>query len=618
MRLVVPIIIGLLGILTPVSAMAQSLPRTILLIDEDTPIHPWFRHLIEALDSTVKTESDHVFVYVENLGIIAGFGTENYYKDLHSHYLEKYRGHPIGVIVCHALRAMPYVLRLRDELWPGTPVILAGLQETALAPLSLPPNVTGFTFRHHLQDLLDTAHTLIPGLKQIVLVGDRIGPDSWWRYFIEDLPAVQARFGVIDLTGLPIAELRQRLAKLPGDAAVVYISISIDSVTGKRYVGADIVQFVSEVSNRPTFVGAEVFIGTGSVGGLAVSASAIGNAAAQLALRILNGESASNIPIRDGDVVKPIFDWRQLQRWGISESRLPAGSEIRFRSPTAWEQYRWQIILTAVALLGQMLLIVWLLSERHRRQRAEVETRQRSTELAHMNRRAVAGQMSASIAHEVNQPLTAILSNAETLHDLLGQERLDLGKIREIVADIIAEDTRASEVIDRIRKLLRKDESKSEIVDLNELVESTMHLLHGDLVKRKTNVETALAPDLPAIAGDPVQLQQVLLNLLINAIDAVGGKAPPRRMIKISTRTNGKHVEANIADFGHGIAAGNQQRLFEPFFTTKGHGLGLGLSICSTIVKAHGGQLGIDNNDYGGATVVLSFPSAQAALRQAS
>jgi C4-dicarboxylate-specific signal transduction histidine kinase len=274
--------------------------------------------------------------------------------------------------------------------------------------------------------------------------------------------------------------------------------------------------------------------------------------------------------------------------------------------------------LVTVALLGQMLLITWLFYERRRRHRAEVATRQRATELVRMNRRAVAGQMSASIAHEVNQPLTAILSNAETLHDLLGRERLDLGKIREIVADIIAEDTRASEVIDRIRKFLRKDESKSEIVDLNQLVESTMHLLHGDLVKRKTTVETALAPDLPAIAGDAVQLQQVLLNLLINAMDAVGSKSPPRRKIKISTRASGKHVEANIADFGIGIAADNQRRLFEPFFTTKEHGLGLGLSICSTIVKAHGGRLGIDNNDHGGATASLSFPSTHAALGQAS
>jgi C4-dicarboxylate-specific signal transduction histidine kinase len=167
-------------------------------------------------------------------------------------------------------------------------------------------------------------------------------------------------------------------------------------------------------------------------------------------------------------------------------------------------------------------------------------------------------------------------------------------------------------LIGRVRKLLRKDESKSEPVDLNELVESTLRLLHGEVIKRRINVETALAADLPAIAGDPIQLQQVLLNLLINAMDAVGSKTPPRRLISISTRPNGGYVEVDVTDSGNGIAADDQKRVFEPFFTTKEQGLGLGLSICSTIVSAHKGKLGIRNNDHGGATAVLSLRSARA------
>jgi C4-dicarboxylate-specific signal transduction histidine kinase len=318
---------------------------------------------------------------------------------------------------------------------------------------------------------------------------------------------------------------------------------------------------------------------------------------------------ASTIPITIGDFVKPVFDWRHLQRWGINESRLPAGSEIRFRPPTAWEQYRLQIILIAAAVLGQSLLIAGLLYQRRRRQ-AELETRQRVAELTRMNRHALAGEMSSTIAHELSQPLTTILLNAETAHDLLGRKNLDPEKIREIVSGIIEADARASKVIDRVRNLLWKGESKREIIDLNELVESTLRLTHSELVKRWITVETALAADLPATAGDPAQLQQVLLNLLINAMDAVGSKTPPRRIIKISTRVNGKHVEVDITDCGHGIAADDQQRVFEPLFTTKDQGLGLGLFICSTIVKAHEGKLSIHNNDLGGATAVLSLPVA--------
>ena len=148
-----------------------------------------------------------------------------------------------------------------------------------------------------------------------------------------------------------------------------------------------------------------------------------------------------------------------------------------------------------------------------------------------MNRRAVAGEMSASIAHEVNQPLTAILSNAEAALDLLRAKNLDLAKVREIVADIIDEDTRASEVVSRIRKLLGKGETRSEPIDLNQLVNSTLRLLQGEIVRRKSNIEIALAAAMPSILGDPVQLQQVLLNLLINAMDAVG---------EASTTTDGR------------------------------------------------------------------------------
>lgn len=231
-----------------------------------------------------------------------------------------------------------------------------------------------------------------------------------------------------------------------------------------------------------------------------------------------------------------------------------------------------------------------------------------------MNRRAVAGEMSASIAHEVNQPLTAILSNAEAALDLLRAKNIDLAKVRDIVTDIIDEDTRASEVVSRIRKLLGKGEARSEKINLNQLVNSTLRLLHGEIVKRTANIGTDLAAALPPIAGDPVQLQQVLLNLLINAMDAVGSKPPAERIIDVSTRADGTRAEVRIVDFGHGIAAGDQRRLFEPFFTTKEDGLGLGLSICSTIVKAHGGKLTVENNEHGGATATLSFTTSDTSV----
>src|SRR5215831_16741976 len=259
-RILMRIVFGLALALTLVSARAEPLPRTILFLDEDTPIYPWFRQMSDAFYAVTKTETDKPpYVFIENLGIDA-YDTADYFDIVRSHFREKYRNKPIGVIVSNASRYLAFTLRLRDELWPGTPVVLAGIQERRAKRLRLPPNVTGFTFRHQLQDIVATADALIPGLKRVVLAGSSIKPGGWRQDFLDDLPDVRARFEVIDLTGLSMAEMRQRLAGLPGDSAVVYVGFSTD-VSGEHYLPAEASQLVAEAANRPTFIDSETFVG---------------------------------------------------------------------------------------------------------------------------------------------------------------------------------------------------------------------------------------------------------------------------------------------------------------------------------------------------------------------
>jgi PAS domain S-box-containing protein len=235
---------------------------------------------------------------------------------------------------------------------------------------------------------------------------------------------------------------------------------------------------------------------------------------------------------------------------------------------------------------------------------AELQRRQ----VTHLMRQSMLGELSGAIAHELNQPLTAILFNAETAQDLLNRKDLDLDQVRDILKDIIEDDNRAGEVIRRLRRLLRKGETKAELINLNQLVESTLNLLHGELVRRRINLEVALAADMPASVGDSVQLQQVLLNLIMNAADALGARPPMQRKLIVTTRATDEQIEAIIIDRGYGITPEIEKQLFQPFFTTKEFGLGLGLSICSTIVKSHGGKLTVQNNTYGGATATFALP----------
>jgi PAS domain S-box-containing protein len=244
------------------------------------------------------------------------------------------------------------------------------------------------------------------------------------------------------------------------------------------------------------------------------------------------------------------------------------------------------------------------------RKAAETEAELQRQEVNHLMRVSVLGELSGAIAHEVNQPLTAILSNAQAALYLLGRDSPNLAEVRDALQDIVQEDNRAGEIIHRLRGLLKKGESRSEPVDLNELVDSTTALLRSEMIDRRVTVETELAAVLPTVFGDSVQLQQVLLNLIINAMDAMASTPVEQRRVNICTReTQTGTIKVLVKDHGPGIKPANGKRVFEPFYTTKDHGLGLGLTICSTIIHKHEGTLNLKNDDAGGAIAEFSLPA---------
>jgi len=250
------------------------------------------------------------------------------------------------------------------------------------------------------------------------------------------------------------------------------------------------------------------------------------------------------------------------------------------------------------------------------RQRVQREAQEQRQVLAHLGRVAILGELSGALAHELSQPLTAILSNAQAARRMLARDSVDLREIDEILEDIASADRRAGEVIRRLRAMFRRGESNRQILDLNEVARDVLDFARSDILTRHVQVTTRLTPELPKVLGDSVQIQQVLLNLIVNGCEAMIANEPNDRMLLIETSVvDVDTVAVSVLDNGGGIQADILDQLFEPFVTTKQQGLGLGLTICRSIATAHGGQLWAGNNADRGSAFRLLLPRDDSLVR---
>lgn len=597
-------VIGL-ALLISFGPAAAKPKRIVVLQSNGQNFKPWSEYA-KAFRQHLESQSDAPLV-VQNFPVVLtpdALDGETRFAD----YLKSlFPNDAPDLVVAFGAPAAQFIQRHRTELFPTTPVLLAAVDERRVQQAGLASNDAAVPVWIDIQLLFKNILQLLPDTTTIaIVIGSSPNEQFWIRELDNELLFLKERINFLYWNSISFEEILTRAASLPKHSAIFWVQPQID-VTGAVHEGERALKRLHTVANSPIFTHDDSFFDGGIVGGPMTSVAQGSQAAANIAAKILVGEKAGEIKMPPLGYGPPKYDWRELQRWGIPESRLPADSEIHFRTPSVWELYRSQILAACAAIVVQAGLISGLLYERRRRAVAETEARQRMSELAHVNRYSMAGELTASIAHELHQPLGAILLNAESMEQMLESPSPDLSELRELASDIRKDDQRAGKVIEQIRNLLKKAPLERKAIDLNDIVGETIGFLstlakaRGILVRLVPSTSRQLT-----VMGDKVQLQQVLLNLIVNAFDAMAEMNGPDRVVTVRTRRFEQWAEFSVSDTGIGIPAGSLAQIFEPFYSTKPTGMGMGLSIARTIIESHGGT--ISARTKGGAEFIVRLP----------
>jgi PAS domain S-box-containing protein len=669
---------------------------------------------------------------------VARFPGEEQRQRQHDFFRAKYQERPPDLVIAVGGDAFAFVAERRDQLFGTVPIVYCSVAGDPRPEHFTDTKIANFPVPDTAAGTLEMMLRLHPDARHIAVVtGNGPRDRQYAEIFRKALNTFGNRAAFTWLTNLSMEQLRGELSRLPDHSVVLYLTMFQDA-TGETFTPREALEAFAPASRAPIYGLYETYVGHGIVGGLMVPFEEIGRKAAQLGIRILAGEDAQAAARSESYHSVPMFDWRQLQRWKISEKRLPPGSIVRFKETTYWEQH-YRIIITAVSLcLLEALLIVALLAQLRRRRVAEASVRENEQrmslavdaanfgiwirdlarneiwasdkwrelfgfapserielerifqklhpddrealqgvftkalaggssyetefrlmlpdggirwissqgrvecngngepvrlrgasrdvtahkqaeqetlllrqEIAHVSRVSMMGQLATALAHEINQPLGAILRNAEAADLFLQDTSPDLDEIRAIVADIRKDDQRAGAVIDRMRGMLKRQNLDTRPLHVDELINDVRALVRADAAARQVKVEVNVASDLPPVHGDRVHLQQVLLNLILNGMDAFNGTNPTERRVTVTASLDqAQSVEISVSDTGTGIPADKLAHVFDPFFTTKPNGMGMGLPISRTIVEAHGGRFWAENNSSGGATFRFTLPIA--------
>lgn len=617
-------IIALLFILVAFSNLSLGSPeqtirnKNILILFSQVPNSPAYKIILDGIRTKLTEEfGDSYNLHTEYLET-EYFPRGDYPRERFSLYNEKYKTINLDLLICVGYDIISTIKIHADSHLLQIPTVSIDWDLSNynyFKEIRLNEQTAEIGVKVNLEKTFTEAMKLFPDTRSIYFFCGVSNTDRlFYNFSKEALKRTGIHQEAVFITDTTMDDALKIAHKLP-DSSLVIIPYFNSDIRKVYYYNHESIRLISLAANAPVFGITDIGLGEGAVGGYIISFEKIGLLSGENAVKILNGADPNSIQVTEKDYYEYAFDWRQLKRWNMDDSNLlPQGSTILYRETSVFRKYQW-IIYGGILFLVLQTFLIANLARLNRKQKMMtlqiIDAENKYRELIREDRILRTSQLTASLSHELNQPLTAILSTAQAGIRFIDSNKATPALMKELLQNIVEDDKRTASILSSIRGMMKLERRKKEKVSLNEMIEELLIIYNSEAIMRKIKIEATLADEHVLILADRTQIQQVIMNFILNAFQSMARFSQDDRTVSITESTDNGVVTVSVRDHGSGIDDSIKDKIFKPFVTSKKEGMGIGLALSHSIIQDHQGRIWAENMPDGGARFSFSLKIAR-------